>query len=226
MSTFDPESLEACKGPAQASSLQQGTGEAADWSWHELICVTNRHLFAQQEDFLARLAQVAVHRPRAIVLREKDLTETDYETLACEVLAICRAAGVPGIVHGFPDVARRQHAAGLHLPMPRLCRLAPAERASLASSMWLGTSCHSVAEAEEAVRLGCTYIFAGHIFATSCKPGLPPRGLDFLREVTAAVSLPVYAIGGLRPARVPLVRAAGAKGACAMGSLMQGTLWF
>lgn len=95
-----------------------------------------------------------------------------------------------------------------------------------ASFPQLGTSCHSVADAREAVQLGCTYLFAGHIFATSCKPGLPPRGLSFLQEVTAAVPLPVYAIGGLTPARVSLVRAVGAKGACAMGSLMQGNLWF
>ncbi len=191
----------------------------------DIICVTNRQVFASEEDFLARLAAIAAHQPRAIVLREKDLTEEAYETLAQKVLHLCKEAGVPGIVHGFPDVARRQHAAGVHLPLPRLRRLVPAERSSLASFMELGTSCHSVADAQEAVRLGCTYIFAGHIFATLCKPGLPPRGLDFLQAVTAAVPLPVYAIGGLTPARVPLVRAAGAKGACAMGSLMQGSLW-
>ena len=38
---------------------------------------------------------------------------------------------------------------------------------------------------------------AGHIFATDCKKGLPPRGLDFLKSVCDAVGIPVYAIGGI-----------------------------
>ena len=38
---------------------------------------------------------------------------------------------------------------------------------------------------------------AGHIFATDCKKGLPPRGLDFLKNVCDAVLIPVYAIGGI-----------------------------
>ena len=38
---------------------------------------------------------------------------------------------------------------------------------------------------------------AGHIYATDCKQGLPPRGLDFLEEVCRAVDIPVWAIGGI-----------------------------
>ena len=38
---------------------------------------------------------------------------------------------------------------------------------------------------------------AGHIYATDCKKGLPPRGLDFLKNVCDAVEIPVYAIGGI-----------------------------
>ena len=89
----------------------------------------------------------------------------------------------------------------------------------------LGTSCHSLEDVREAEQLGCSYLIAGHIYATTCKPGLPPRGLAFLRAVTAAAHLPVYAIGGITPARLKEVREAGAAGGCAMSSLMQGNLW-
>ena len=85
----------------------------------------------------------------------------------------------------------------------------------------LGASCHSAEEAREAEMLGCTYVTAGHIFATGCKPGLPPRGLEFLR-------------GGLRqrcPSRCtpsaasgrtasPPSGAQGAAGACVMSGAM------
>jgi len=65
--------------------------------------------------------------------------------------------------------------------------------------------------------LGADYLLAGHIFATSCKQGLPGRGLDFLSAVCAATSLPVYAI---TPANIGQIKKTGAAGACLMSSLM------
>ena len=72
----------------------------------------------------------------------------------------------------------------------------------------------------EAQSLGCTYITAGHVFETDCKKGLPGRGLDFLRNVCAAVDIPVYGIGGIDADNIVLIRDAGASGACLMSSLM------
>lgn len=68
--------------------------------------------------------------------------------------------------------------------------------------------------------MGCTYITAGHIFETDCKRGLPGRGLEFLREVCRAVTIPVYAIGGIEPKRMAEIFAAGAAGACVMSGPM------
>ena len=68
--------------------------------------------------------------------------------------------------------------------------------------------------------LGADYVTAGHVFDTSCKAGLPGRGLDFLRAVCAAVSIPVYAIGGVEGDKLSQIRAAGAAGACLMSGLM------
>lgn len=51
---------------------------------------------------------------------------------------------------------------------------------------------------KEAEQLGASYLTAGHIYATDCKRGLPPRGLGFLKEVCREVSIPVYGIGGIK----------------------------
>lgn len=84
----------------------------------------------------------------------------------------------------------------------------------------IGASCHSVEDAVEAQELGCTYITAGHIFATDCKKGVPPRGLEFLRSVCESVDIPVYAIGGVNEKNIDSVRSVGAHGACIMSGLM------
>ena len=85
----------------------------------------------------------------------------------------------------------------------------------------LGVSCHSVEEAGKAKELGCTYIIAGHIFETDCKKGVPPRGLEFLKEVCDTIDIPVYAIGGITMDNIALVKNAGAAGGCMMSGLMR-----
>ena len=178
--------------------------------------MTNRSLC--QGDFLKRIEKIASHHPKGIILREKDLRPEEYKQLAEQVLGICEKHQVLCVLHSFVDVAMELEAEGVHLPLPVLRKLSEEKRARFRI---IGASCHSVEEAREAVKLGCTYIVAGHIFATDCKKGLPGRGVDFLREVCASVSVPVYAIGGINSENIASVCGAGAKGTCVMSGLMQ-----
>lgn len=180
-----------------------------------ILCITDRTLC--REDFLSRLEAVAAARPAGIVLREKDLDESTYQALASQVMALCRRYEVPCILHTFVGAARALGADAIHLPLPLLRALGPADKAAFRV---IGASCHSVAEAQEAQALGATYLTAGHIFETTCKAGLPGRGLDFLAQVCSAVSLPVWAIGGIGPETLPAVLAAGAQGGCIRSGLM------
>ncbi len=181
----------------------------------DLLIFTNRSLC--REDFLRRIRALAHAQPKAIVLREKDLPEEEYQVLAKDVLQICREHGVPCILHSFVHTAQKLNADAIHLPLPLLRQLSPEEKKAFTL---LGASCHSVEEAQEAEALGCTYITAGHVFDTDCKKGLPGRGLAFLEKISKSVSVPVYAIGGICPQNAPYVRRAGASGFCIMSSAM------
>lgn len=179
-----------------------------------VICVTNRRLC---EDFPAQLRKIAAAKPKAVILREKDLSPQEYRSLAESAMWMCAEHGVPCVLHSFTDIAAELGARAIHLPLHILCTLP--EDAKRRFSV-IGASCHSVADALKAQELGAAYITAGHVFATDCKRGLPPRGLDFLREVCSAVSIPVYAIGGINAENYGSVLAAGAAGACIMSGLM------
>ena len=181
----------------------------------DILCVTNRKLC--REDLLTRIERIAACHPAGIILREKDLLPEDYQELAASVIGICEQHGVKCILHSFPDVAISLHADAIHLPLHLLRELSQEQKTHFEV---LGASCHSVEDALEAQALGCTYITAGHVFETDCKKGLPGRGLDFLRNVCAAVDIPVYGIGGIDADNIELVRNAGANGACLMSSLM------
>jgi thiamine monophosphate synthase len=52
----------------------------------------------------------------------------------------------------------------------------------------------------------------GPIFPTASKPGHPGVGLEALEEVVSSVPIPVYALGGVTPERVPQIADTGAHG--------------
>ena len=79
------------------------------------IAVTNRHLCTCP--LTEQLKKVCSVHPRAIILREKDLSEDAYLSLAEEVLSICEKENVPCILHNFIDVAARLQVNMIHLPL-------------------------------------------------------------------------------------------------------------
>ncbi len=94
------------------------------------------------------------------------------------------------MLHTYLETARKLQHPYIHLPLFLLKK----NSEKLSEFRQWDALIHSVEEAKEAQKLGATYLTAGHIYTTDCKKGLPPRGLDFLREVCNAVTIPVYAI--------------------------------
>lgn len=179
-----------------------------------VICVTHRLLCP--DDFLERLDRIAAQHPYAIVLREKDLSESEYEALARDCLRICQKHDVPLNLNSQIAVARRIGCDGIHLPFHLLLQ----HKNELGDFSRVGVSLHSPEEAAQLADTPATYVQAGHVFPTDCKAGVPPRGLSFLRAVCQATDLPVFGIGGITAERYPVVLQTGAAGACIMSGLM------
>ena len=185
-------------------------------SMSDIICVTARKLCAG--DFLEQLEKIAEAAPKYIILREKDLDESGYRALAEQAMEICSDSGTRLVLHYYWKTALELGADSIHLPLHILRELSAEDKRRFKLT---GASCHSAEDAMEAEKLGADYITAGHVFATDCKKGLPPRGLDFLRGVCHSVDIPVYAIGGISPENFSLVIEACASGGCVMSGFMK-----
>lgn len=186
-------------------------------STFKLLAITDRD--SCPEDLERRILRLAASDIDALILRVKDLPPQAYLTLAEQTLDLCRQQQLPLILHRFADACQQLNNYALHLSYPQLVQQ-PQVRLQI---QLLGVSVHSLAEARQAAALGADYLIAGHIFPTACKQGLPGRGLEFLHAVCSAVTIPVYAIGGITPANIGRVQKAGASGACLMSSLMAST---
>lgn len=179
------------------------------------IAVTNRQRCGG--DFLQTVHTLAGQGLKTIILREKDLSEEEYEALAAQCMEICKKAGASLTLHNYFGAAQRLGADKIHLPFPVFQQNAE----KLDKHFRVSTSIHAVKEAVEAELMGAEFVIAGHIFQTDCKKGVPPRGLEFLKEVAEAVSIPVYAIGGITPYNIEDVLKAGAVGGCMMSGFMK-----
>nr|WP_314521432.1 thiamine phosphate synthase [uncultured Campylobacter sp.] len=125
-------------------------------------------------------------------------------------------------VHNFADFALRKGERNLWLPLGVLRSFSAARGAEFlrANFKKLVASCHSEAEASEALELGANAICLSHIFATDCKAGLMPRGLNLIRAVRGFYDGEIYALGGITPRNFVSVLRAGADRIAVMSSAM------
>lgn len=181
------------------------------------ICVTNRTLC--RDDFLTRIDHIAKKGVAdAILLREKDLTEREYLELAERVLSICKAHNRRCILHTYYKAAKELGCKEIHLPLPLLQKMR--EEGEKQWFTTVGTSVHSLKQANLAMHLQADYMTAGHIFETDCKKGLPGRGLSFLSKVVCKSEVPVYGIGGISADNAGQIMETGAAGVCIMSGFM------
>lgn len=184
-------------------------------SAYELHVISNGKL--SWTELAAIAAQIHPH-VTAIHIREKTKS-LDEIFLGVQFLL---ETGIPAkslYINGYPSIVTAAALGGLQLQgsTPPLSTL----REFCQGVQRTGVSIHSVEEAKQREREGVDYVMFGHIFATNSKVGIAPRGLGPLRDVAAQVSIPIIAIGGMRPERVSSVLEAGASGIAVMSGIWE-----
>ena len=138
--------------------------------------------------------------------------------LAARLCPLVQGHGGRFIVNDRCDVALAVGADGVHLGQEDL-PLHAARR--LMGDKIIGVSTHEVEQAREAERGGADYIGFGPMFGTTTKEtGYSARGLEMLRQVREAVSIPIVAIGGITEGSVNAVWQAGADSAAIISDLL------
>jgi thiamine-phosphate pyrophosphorylase len=173
------------------------------------LCVITDPGLAPGRDHVAIAAAALAGGADMIQLRDKTGSLRDLLPQARSIRALCRSRGALFIVNDRVDLALATDADGAHVGQEDLP--AASARRLLGPRRLLGVSTHSLAQAEAARQAGADYIGFGPMFATGTKDtGYEPRGLNALRGIRRAVSLPILAIGGITLENATLVIEAGA----------------
>ena len=165
---------------------------------------------------LARLEAALAGGLRLVQIREPALPDADCERFARAVVERCHAAGALAVVNGDAALARRIGADGLHLPARSL--MAADRRPDFE---WVGASCHSRAELEQAAALELDYALLGAVRPTQSHPERAPLGWSAFGDLVARLPLPVFALGGLSAGDLETAKAAGAHGVAGIRGIWQ-----
>lgn len=156
---------------------------------------------------------------KAVQLREKDLITGDLLAMAYRLRELTKKHNARLFINDRVDIAMAVEADGVHLGGTGIP--AGAARKVAGEQMIVGRSTHSIDEAVEAEKAGADFITFGPVFETPSKRQYgKPLGLDMLRKAAGRVSLPVFAIGGIKEESIRDIMAAGAYGIALISGIL------
>ena len=179
----------------------------------------DRYLVTPEPDeddasWLAALERALASGFRRVQLRAPVCNPARWQRLATQAVARCRAADAEVLINGDLQLAASL-GAGVHL---RANQLSGLMRRPLPDGQLVGASCHSVDELRTAQAIGCDFAVVGAIKLTATHPEATPLGWDGFAAMREAVSLPIYAIGGMGSEDIVEARRHGAQGVAAIRS--------
>jgi thiamine-phosphate pyrophosphorylase len=184
----------------------------------DLYLVTDRTQ-ARGRDLLVVLEQALQGGVRAVQLREKDLSAGELFVLAEKTRKLCQRYDALLFVNDRVDVALAVEADGVQLGTASIP--IEAARELLGPRKIIGASTHSLGEANEAVEHGADFILFGPVYFTPSKASYgSPQGLEALKKIVEKISLPVYAIGGIKLDNIEGVRRTGVRGVALISAVM------
>jgi thiamine-phosphate pyrophosphorylase len=184
-----------------------------------LYLLTDRHqtLHRPLSSVLTEAVDAGV---RMVQIREKDLATRDLTSLSQQLFPLIKPQHGIVLLNDRIDLVLALGADGVHLRTDSLP--VSVARRLLGTGHLIGVSTHSVEEALVAEAEGADFIVLGPIFDTPSKRAYgAPLGIRILQETSRSIHLPIYAIGGITPIRIPPVLASGAYGVAVISSILQ-----
>lgn len=165
-----------------------------------LYGITDRSWLKPGEKLSDVCREILEHGVTFLQLREKELEQEAFLKEAEELKELCARFGVPFVVNDSVETAVQAGADGVHVGQSDI--KGRNIRAMIGPDRILGISAGTVEEARAAEKAGADYIGVGAVFGTSTKKDARNLSVEKLREISASVSIPVVAIGGINRSNV------------------------
>jgi thiamine-phosphate pyrophosphorylase len=184
-----------------------------------LYLITDRTLFTARCPLYLAIETALEAGVKAVQLREKDLSTRSLLDMAYWMKELTNEYGAQLFINDRVDVALSVEAGGVHLGRESIP--VQAVRKIAGKTLIIGVSTHTIGEAIEAEKDGADFITIGPVYETPAKAKYgKPVGLETLKEAKSRTTLPIFAIGGIKPGNVREVKEAGADGIALISAIL------
>ena len=184
---------------------------------HMLLYAVTDRSWLHGQALVYAVEEVLAGGATMLQLREKHLEHRDFLAQAQELLPLCRKYHVPLIINDDVQVALESGADGVHVGQSDMA--VQAARSILGPDKIIGASAHNASEALAAVAAGADYLGCGAVFGSTTKADAGLLSLNTLREIRAAVRVPIVAIGGINRQNIARLAGSGVDGVALISAL-------
>ena len=179
-----------------------------------LYAVTERY---PDRDFFVQIESALKGGITCLQLREKHLSKAEFIDEARIVKRLCEKYSVPLIINDDVEVALSCGADGVHIgqddgDVAEVRRIA-------GNRLIIGVSAHNVEEALAAEKAGADYLGCGAVFGSATKSNVHVLPLETLKNISAAVKIPIVAIGGINETNMMRLAGSGINGVAVISAI-------
>ena len=174
-----------------------------------LYAVTDRH-WLKNETLASQVEKAIIGGASFVQLREKNGGEVEFYLVGVVVEKFLFIHNVPFVINDNVELAQKIDADGVHVGQSDMN--VPDVRSIIGKDKILGVSAQTVEQALLAERQGADYLGVGAVFATSSKDDADSVSYEVLKNICAAVKIPVVAIGGITSENVIQLKGSGIAG--------------
>lgn len=182
-----------------------------------LYAVTDRMWLKEGESLVSVAEKVLQNGATFLQIREKDLDEKSFEEESEALKTLCKEYRVPFVVNDSVEIALQCGTDGVHVGQSDI--KGRDIRAIIGPDKILGISAGTVEQAVAAEKAGADYIGVGAVFPTSTKKDAKPMEPELLRSISASVSIPVVAIGGINADNILKLSGSGVDGVAVVSAI-------
>lgn len=176
---------------------------------YTLYLITDRKAL-QGRNLLSAIESAVRGGVTLVQLREKNMSGHEYYQCAKKVKELLDKFDIPLIINDRVDIALAVDADGVHLGPEDIPVYAA--RMLMGPGKIIGASANCIEEALDYHRQGADYLGVGALFPTNTKTNTEHVSLEQLREIKAAVNIPIVGIGGINAQNAASVKETGVDG--------------
>lgn len=152
-----------------------------------------------------------------VQLREKELDKRAFLSEARQIKALCRKYHVPFVINDSVEIALTTDADGVHVGQEDM--EAKHVREKLGADKIMGVTAKTVEQAIRAQECGADYLGVGAVFPSPTKKNAIGITHEQLREICAAITIPVVAIGGITSQNIMQLNNTGIEGVAVISGI-------